>query len=56
LAAETRRVLKRGGRLVLMTPIKKEAEEALSMNFALDERLEVLVAGKKAVVFVCRST
>lgn len=56
LAAETRRVLKRGGRLVLMTTFKKEAEEALSMNFALDGRLEVLVAGRKATVFVCRST
>ncbi len=54
-AAEAKRVLKRGGRLVMLTALKKEAEEALVMNFALDGRLEVLVAGKKATVFICRN-
>lgn len=54
-AAEARRVLKKDGRLVMLTALKKEAEAALRMNFALDGRLDVLVSGKKAVVFLCRN-
>ena len=53
--AEARRVLRRGGRLVLLTALKKEAENALKLGFAIDERLDVLVSGKKAAVFVCRN-
>lgn len=55
-AAEARRVLKKNGRLVLLSAMKREAEVALRLNFALDGKLEVLVAGKKAVVFTCRNT
>lgn len=54
-AAEARRVLKRDGRLVMLTALKKEAEAALKMNFALEGRLDVLVAGRKAAVFLCRN-
>lgn len=53
--AEARRVLKKGGRLVLLTGLKREAEAALKLGFAIDQRLDVLVSGKKAAVFVCRN-
>jgi len=54
-ALEASRVLKRGGKLVLLTALKKEAEAALGRNFAVEGRLDVLVSGKKAAVFICRN-
>jgi hypothetical protein len=54
-AAEARRVLKKDGRLVLLTALKKEAAAALGLNFAIERRLDVLVSGKKAAVFACRA-
>ncbi len=52
--AEARRVLKRDGRLVILSALKREAEGALRTGFAVERRLDVLVSGKKASVFVCR--
>ena len=54
--AEARRVLKKDGRMVMLTALKKEAEAALRLGFAIDQRLDVLVSGKKAAVFQCRKT
>ncbi len=54
-AAEARRVLKKDGRLVVLTALKKEAEAALRQGFSIERRLDVLVSGKKAAVFVCRN-
>jgi hypothetical protein len=54
-AAEARRVLKRDGRLVMLTALKKEAESVLKMNFTVEGRLDVLVSGRKAAVFICRN-
>lgn len=54
-ASEARRVLKKGGRLVMLTALKKEAEAALDQCFAIDGRLDVLVSGRKAAVFICRN-
>lgn len=52
--AEARRVLKRDGRLVVLSALKREAEAALRQGFALDRKLDVLISGKKAAVFVAR--
>jgi tRNA G10 N-methylase Trm11 len=54
-AAEARRVLKKDGRLVVLSTLKKEAEAALGQCFAIDGRLDVLVSGRKAAVFICRN-
>lgn len=54
-AAEARRVLKKDGRLVMLTALKKEAEIALKPYFSIEGRLDVLVSGRKAAVFVCRN-
>jgi predicted RNA methylase len=54
-ASEARRVLKKGGRLVMLTALKKEAEAALGLGFTVEGRLDVLVSGRKAAVFICRN-
>jgi hypothetical protein len=53
--AEAHRVLKKDGRLVMLTALKNEAEIALKHGFALEGRLDVLVSGRKAGVFICRN-
>jgi tRNA G10 N-methylase Trm11 len=52
--AEARRVLRRDGRLVMLSACKREAESALRLGFALERRLDVLISGKKAAVFAAR--
>jgi predicted RNA methylase len=54
-ASEARRVLKKGGRLVMLTALKREAEAALRQCLTVQGRLDALVSGKKAVVFICRN-
>lgn len=54
-ASEARRVLKKDGRLIMLSALKQEAEAALKLNFAIDGRLDVLVSGKKAAVYICRN-
>jgi tRNA (guanine6-N2)-methyltransferase len=54
-ASEAHRVLKKDGRLIVLTALKKEAEAALRLNFSIDGRLDVLVSGSKAAVYICRN-
>jgi hypothetical protein len=54
-ASEARRVLKKGGRLVLLTSLKKEAESALGLCLTVQGRMDVLISGRKTAVFICRN-